>query len=42
MMQEEKEPKVSIMAFQDKRGFLKKQKEISQTVIDWINELQES
>jgi hypothetical protein len=42
MIQEEKAPQVSIMALQDKHGFSKSKKIISQTVIGWINELQES
>ncbi len=40
-LQEEKAPQVSIKAFQDNHGFSESRKEISKTVIDWINDLQE-
>lgn len=38
-LQEEKAPQVSIKAFQDNHGFSESKKEISKTVIDWINDL---
>ena len=40
-LQEEKAPQVSIKAFQDNHGFSESRKEISKTVIDWTNDLQE-